>query len=100
MNYASIFYDDSGNIIPFIKNFDTMDEYNFDYVMPIFANEFGEIEFLESITVSGSVATTGKGLSDIITINDTDIIVGKKLSDSTAYTPVHKSLTCVPYLIP
>ena len=52
-----------------------IDEYNFNYEFPTFFNEYGEIYFLDPISVSGSRATTGKGLSDIVTITDENITI-------------------------
>jgi len=71
--------------VPLFQNVDLVDEYNFNNVKPIISNEYGEIDYLQPITAAGSIATTGKGLSDIITITDDTIDVD--LSDQTMDNP-------------
>jgi hypothetical protein len=70
-----VVYDEGHEIMhPYIRFYaDSIDAFEFNDEMPILDSGYGLIKFLEPITVAGSRATTGKGLSDIITINENDI---------------------------
>jgi hypothetical protein len=78
-DYSHVFWIEDELVKPIIDLDQDVDQFNFncgnDLDCPTMFNQFGEIEFLNGLDISGSRATTGKGLSDLIIINETDIIV-------------------------